>query len=609
MPRHALSFTKNPEFKSYIEAICSSKPLTLVLGAGVSIESGLPTWSGLLESLGCCIETPHLNDLITAEEVDPSRRADLILSALSEGSGLGDLDRIKSVLYTKTPRPNGVLLDSLAQLIRVLGSRVKIITLNYDDCLEYQLVSSMGLQASEVRPFGLREVDVWKKCENGVAILHVHGFVARDSKRKNKNETSVQWPDKEPIILSEGEYIEHGSLVQEIVRERAESSHLVFVGTSLSDANITHPLSMNYRRLSVKRKIKPAFALLVPDDRSALKVCQDLQDTDSKDKDRVSVQGLSEKYFSARCKHIQNTYGISVVRLNSYSQVAQAITEARLAVENQVQYLDNSEASSLRYGKRFKRIMRDVYSRLGVETGGVAPGGDSARCLSDELERVLKEEVHILLDEFLEIVKGAYCRKSIWHITEKAKLEEAKRIFSQEKFALYLWLRSALGEGDEFEVFIAGSSSYVRRDGAVMGQRSTVSPRSIYASARSVFTGGPDISWRPYKDNLLARPGEALDRPWNMYWSMPIVVSELDSVPGDWYGRVNAGAIVLQSSAFGRSPEDEFWPEIHSLLTLVLEDPVMAQRLNELLSTTGAEIVSRFSVKPEAYSRLSSNAF
>ena len=101
MPRHALSFTKNPEFKSYIEAICSSKPLTLVLGAGVSIESGLPTWSGLLESLGCCIETPHLNDLITAEEVDPSRRADLILSALSEGSGLGDLDRIKSVLYTE----------------------------------------------------------------------------------------------------------------------------------------------------------------------------------------------------------------------------------------------------------------------------------------------------------------------------------------------------------------------------------------------------------------------------------------------------------------------------------------------------------------------------
>lgn len=81
MSSHALSFSKNPDFKSFIEAVCSNDSITLVLGAGVSIESGLPTWSGLLEILGRRIETPCLYDLITAEEADPSRRASLILSA------------------------------------------------------------------------------------------------------------------------------------------------------------------------------------------------------------------------------------------------------------------------------------------------------------------------------------------------------------------------------------------------------------------------------------------------------------------------------------------------------------------------------------------------
>lgn len=61
--RHALSFSKNPVFKDFIRTICSGEPIVLVLGAGVSIESGLPTWSGLLDQLGESIENEHLNDL------------------------------------------------------------------------------------------------------------------------------------------------------------------------------------------------------------------------------------------------------------------------------------------------------------------------------------------------------------------------------------------------------------------------------------------------------------------------------------------------------------------------------------------------------------------
>lgn len=593
MSSHALSFSKNPDFKSFIEAVCSNDSITLVLGAGVSIESGLPTWSGLLEILGRRIETPCLYDLITAEEADPSRRASLILSALSEDSGLADLDWIRHVFYTKVPKPKGALLISLAKLIQVLGSRVKIITLNYDDCLEETLVNSGGFQAIEVRPFGLREVDDWARCESGVAILHIHGFVAR--KRKSEDEDAFQWLDREPLILSEGEYIEHGAIVQDIIRKQAESSHLVFVGTSLSDANITHPLSGSYGRLSTKGRIQSAFALLVPDDQSAIAVYQNLRNAG--DCGSASVQQLSETCFKAKREHIEGTYGITVVRLNSYSQVAQAIAEAHLAVANRERYLDDSDKSSLRYGKRFKRIMGDIYSRFGVEPGGVAPGGEFSRKLSDELERILVESITPRLDEFRKkFVEEHVKAKRMWPMTKKKKRNLVEEL-SDENFGLYLWLRSALddADGDEFEVFIAGSSSYSRRNGAIMAQRSIVSLRSIYASARSVFLGGAEVSGRPYQSDAYEHPGEALDRPWNMYWAVPIAISEA-GVPLAEGHRVTVGAIVLQSSAFFVSDEEEFCPGTHSIMNLVQANPGMSEALGELLSEAGRNLASQFSV-------------
>ena len=180
MSSHALSFSKNPDFKFFIEAVCSNDSITLVLGAGVSIESGLPTWSGLLEILGRRIETPCLYDLIRAEETDPSRRAALTLAALHEGNGIPGNARIVKTLYHPLPQASGNLLLSLVSLIKKSGSRVKVITLNYDDCLEYALVENGGYHERDVHPYGLEERGHWEECMSGVAILHIHGFLPRD---------------------------------------------------------------------------------------------------------------------------------------------------------------------------------------------------------------------------------------------------------------------------------------------------------------------------------------------------------------------------------------------------------------------------------------------
>ena len=594
--RYALSFSKNPVFKDFIKTICSGEPIVLVLGAGVSIESGLPTWSGLLDQLGESIKDEHLNDLLRAAETDPSRRAALTLSALHMNSGVGDNHRIVETLYKTLPQASGNLLLSLVSLIKRLGSKVKVITLNYDDCLEYALVKDGGYLLRDVHPYALEERDQWKECVNGVAILHVHGFLTRD--QREGATTKCDWENKGPVILSEGEYIQYGSTVQQIVHEEAARAHLIFVGTSLTDANITYPLSDRYAHRgggSGKEvlPLKSAFALLVPNESAATKVYR-YMDEDARKK--TNIAQLTDTYFSMLSNHIRQTYGITTVRLNSYSQVTQAIREATLAVDNNEHYFDNSDDSSIRDGKRYQRIMRNIYKRLAVAPGGIAPGGNKSRRLSDKLEKALNVRVRPVLNELLEELIDSYANSSGRSDQRWCNEKTARQNFDEERFGLYLWLRSALAKGsdNEFEVFIAGASSYSRRDGITMSQRSTVSQNSIYASARSVASGTMELFSRRYSDDVFERPGEALDRPWNTHWSVPISVSEPDLGTGGAPGRVCVGALVLQSSKYDQAPGEDFDSQKHSLLALVYQNAAHNQRLSECLAQCGTDLVANF---------------
>ncbi|QHU90052.1 hypothetical protein GWK74_00695 [Candidatus Saccharibacteria bacterium oral taxon 488] len=588
MSSHSLSFSGSSAFKGFITTICSDAPVTFVLGAGVSIEAGLPSWESLLEQLALPIlrdrNSSGLYELICAEEPEPTRRAEMILEKRSEQTALDSLHNITAALYKTKLNKGGALLSSLAKLLLKLNKRVKVITTNYDDCLEYALREAGKLEATDIKVFGIDDFDAWSSCD-GIGILHIHGLIPRGDSL---------WGSVMPVILTEGQYIEYGARVQDIIRRQAECSHCIFVGSSLTDANTTHPLSSGYRAGDIKQ----AFALMVPSERSAFELTEKRMAQGIPDDQIPEVDDLVDAYFDFRLKHINNVYRTSVIRLKSYSQVTQCIQEAIVALNNPSGYMDDDPKNSSRYGFRLGRIMRYIYNRFDIKDGGIAPGNGASVAVSDALENLLTEIIKPKLDSLYSQNLEAY-RKSM---REKIKVtrvpkEKLAEPYESENFGLHLWLRVFEdGRNAPFEVFLVGSSSYSRRDGNIMTQCSPISWRSVYASARSVYSGSFELL-------SPSRNVNNLDRPWNMYMAVPIAISERDLFSASSEGRVIVGALVLQTSKYDMLPGEEFDCGFHSILSLISSSGSESEQLNDLgnlLSECGADLVKTFNSRDSA---------
>lgn len=201
----------------------AERPITFVVGAGASMEAGLPSWAALVRGM--------LEDVAPAIEA-PARQA--WMEAISDGGLLaaaavaralcGDHDRFRTILRDRLYRGRsplsyepGPLLDEVAAFKAAFPEQVELVTFNYDDLLE------RALRTLDVRSEG-RVDDVSKP---GVAVVrHLHGRV--DAHRSDH------------IVLSEDDYArfpDHAGW-QDRVMGRAFDGLCVFVGLSLTDQNL-----------------------------------------------------------------------------------------------------------------------------------------------------------------------------------------------------------------------------------------------------------------------------------------------------------------------------------------------------------------------------------
>jgi len=225
--------------------------LTLVLGAGVSIDSGMPDWSSLLDSLFVRLLTRELAEGsdIRDEEIaaivkrlkdvdDPSP----LMTARYLRKGLTDLpsdasdtfhSTVSNVLYESAKRHSraDTWVKALAKMThpRRTGAKVKaVVTYNFDDLLEKELTKTGDLYRSI-----FREGETATNDE--LPIYHVHGFLPEDRDTYDHLEEST-------LVFSEEGYHEiyvdsyHWSnLVQlNLLRE----STCLFIGLSLTDPNL-----------------------------------------------------------------------------------------------------------------------------------------------------------------------------------------------------------------------------------------------------------------------------------------------------------------------------------------------------------------------------------
>jgi hypothetical protein len=251
--------------------VYSEHGIVLVLGAGVSFRSGLPTWSGLLETVANGIDgSDHgrlFRDLRSGGVPLP-----VIASVLEERSGTrGEfIRRIREALYSQFPffpegvtednreafvehvRTNNLTMRSVAGLL-VMHERQgstytanplvhAVVTFNLDGVLQ-EYVEARYSKAL------LRTIDrasAQRIAQKPTSIYHMHGFLRFDKKAENLAKNS---PDL--VVLTEQDYFDDfgdpTSLFNYTFLYLLREWSCLFVGLSMQDENIRRLLHVSKR--------------------------------------------------------------------------------------------------------------------------------------------------------------------------------------------------------------------------------------------------------------------------------------------------------------------------------------------------------------------------
>ncbi len=223
--------------------------LTLVCGAGTSIEAGIPVWGDLLARL---LET-MMKRLSQSHSIDVGRKTVLEFqrrhheSALILGKYLkNNLGRdfatyTRDALYAANPETSPLITSivSLARPQRDGRPLDSIITFNFDGLIEENLT----LNSIPNRAISSEAV---KHSPSELPIYHVHGYLPRKGKIP---------PDAE-LVFSEDAYhsqfIDPFSWSNLIQLNKLNHNTCLFIGISLTDPNMRRLLDVAWRKNSSK---------------------------------------------------------------------------------------------------------------------------------------------------------------------------------------------------------------------------------------------------------------------------------------------------------------------------------------------------------------------
>lgn len=276
--------------------------ITMFVGAGVSMEAELPSWSELVRDLLLRASRPEDDeDAVSAWADNVLREGPLAAAAVAESlypDSIAFRRALRDVLYTRDPATYvpGALAGQIAWLKERVRSRLALLTVNYDGLIEAALAERRLEPASYVR--------AWSEPEGKAAVWHLHGRLVRAASGKS-------WQREGNLVLSEGSYVRSTASVfpQDFVAERLRSSLCVFVGLSMTDPNFIRWL---YK--SAEEQGGPRFVIFV---RQASAV------------EDERVQRILEHSATARWAR----YKVTPVWANYYGEVAQIIHEIGLRCE------------------------------------------------------------------------------------------------------------------------------------------------------------------------------------------------------------------------------------------------------------------------------------
>jgi SIR2-like domain len=218
-----------------IERFATARDLTLMVGAGASMEAQLPSWRGLIELLLTTVaaEIPELGSQKEREkwvEGTLTREDLLAAGAVVEVMAKESLEELIPASLYRGQGPEafapGPIAHQVAALREMWGERAEILTTNYDDLLEQALIDT-GTPKTRIRSY-TQNRDPGTRAKDTTAVTHLHGLAGRSRPPQG-------------IVLSERHYhqMQRGSSWQEkLVTQRLQGSSCLFVGMSLADPNL-----------------------------------------------------------------------------------------------------------------------------------------------------------------------------------------------------------------------------------------------------------------------------------------------------------------------------------------------------------------------------------
>lgn len=497
----------NGAIADLIDRLAGLERLGLFVGAGVSVEAGLPSWNTLLHRLlhriagttesfrraraDGSVETgegldPSIDDFasITLRTLGPLGAAAVVKQHLA-GNYLAE---VRAALYREAkalgPGPTAI---ACARLILDTDptERVPVLTTNFDLLLELALIAELERRGED--PTTIMTLLPGQDLPAGrIGVVHLHGVVPHPGHSQTSS------PE---IVFAEDEFLGESATTREARRQGEEllaGTPYLFLGTSLTDPNI---LSYLYRcaRGNVRH--------------TAIAVSQQAANELDPDARRVVIDSLQET-GAARLRKARMDLGF----VDTYAEASQVMLELNLQRAALGEDMGCYRSSTRCWERRAHRFEQRAL-RAGLLPSDRGP--EAFISLQPRLRPALEEIRRRLQDLFGEI----------------PALEDR-----DEHLGLHLWVHAP---ETGLLAMVAKSDQEIFSPATLQVARSSLPSRYLVVEA---LCNGTVVE--------AASPGLASSR-WGSMLAVPFAIAEEREQIGGAIASINAGVIVLASTNSG----------------------------------------------------------
>ena len=311
-----------------------NEKLVLVLGAGISLDFGVPSWNLLLQNLMVhTIEKENNVSTVLSKLFNGIFRPNPLIAGryLQEYFEKHDSSfesMVRDVLYSKIDKEkSSVLLDEIVKLCVAPGNSPNlnsIITYNFDDILEYKLEKiDMSIPYKTVYGIGIEVKN------NELPIYHVHGYLPESDKLDDKNK----------ITFGENNYHQQYSDIYSwnnmVQINKFRENTCVFIGSSLTDPNIRRLLDIALKQKGNKRKHHYIFKKRIDEkylNSELKKMLESTELIDNKNKAALdfeeTIKLLTEIYERFE-ENDSASFGVQTIWINNWKEIPDFLKKMR----------------------------------------------------------------------------------------------------------------------------------------------------------------------------------------------------------------------------------------------------------------------------------------